>query len=94
MKHLLLVLLLIHFLHPAHAQGPQLLKDINLDTSAIDLYDSKLIEYNGKTYLYYAIGDQATWTSIRVAMYDGPMKSFFESHFPEKQQFRKLSTKN
>ena len=56
--------------------------------------DVDLIEFKGKTYLYYAIGDQATWTSIRVAMYDGPMKSFFESHFPEKQQFRKLSTKN
>ncbi len=44
--------------------------------------DVDLFEWEGRTYLYYATGDQATWGSVRVAMYLGPMKSFYESCFP------------
>ncbi|HPM79566.1 MAG TPA: hypothetical protein PLF81_02660 [Candidatus Anammoximicrobium sp.] len=44
--------------------------------------DVDLFEWEGHTYVYYATGDQATWGSIRVAMYLGPMKSFYESCFP------------
>jgi hypothetical protein len=44
--------------------------------------DVDLIEYGGKTFIYYATGDQETWGTIRVALYDGPMQEFFESHFP------------
>jgi len=53
--------------------------------------DVDLIEYNGKTYLYYATGDQETWSTIRTAMYDGLMKDFFENHFPKGVPFKKLS---
>jgi len=45
--------------------------------------DVDLIEYQGKTYLYYATGDQATWGTIRVALYDGPMHEFYRRHFPD-----------
>ena len=45
--------------------------------------DVDLMEYQGKTYLYYATGDQATWGTVRVAMYDGSEKEFFETHFPK-----------
>ncbi len=55
--------------------------------------DVDLIEYEGRTYLYYATGDQATWATIRVAMYDGLMKTFYEKHFPEGGTFVKFSTK-
>jgi hypothetical protein len=55
--------------------------------------DVDIMEYKGKTYLYYAIGDQATWTTVRVAMYDGSQKDFFESHFPNGQSFKKVSAK-
>ena len=44
--------------------------------------DVDLFQYNGKTYIFYATGDQETWGTIRVAMYDGTEKAFFESHFP------------
>jgi hypothetical protein len=44
--------------------------------------DVDLFEWEGKTYITYATGDQATWGSVRVAFYDGPMKEFFASHFP------------
>jgi len=45
--------------------------------------DVDLIEYEGRTFLYYATGDQATWSTVRVAMYDGPMEDFFIKHFPD-----------
>jgi len=45
--------------------------------------DADLFEYQGSTYVYYGTGDQATWGTIRVAMYTGPMKEMLESHFPE-----------
>ena len=45
--------------------------------------DADLFEYAGNTYVFYATGDQQTWGTIRVAMYPGPLKQFFESHFPE-----------
>jgi hypothetical protein len=44
--------------------------------------DVDLFEWEGNTYLYYATGDQQTWGSARVAMYPGPMKSFYEACFP------------
>lgn len=55
--------------------------------------DVDLIEYEGKTYLYYATGDQETWGTLRVAMFDGPEKTFFESHFPRKLPTIKVSAK-
>jgi len=54
--------------------------------------DVDLIEYEGNTYLYYATGDQATWSTIRVAMYGGLMQSFYENHFPKGRIFEKIST--
>jgi hypothetical protein len=45
--------------------------------------DVDLFEWEGKTYLYYATGDQATWGAVRVACYDGPMREFFTRHFPD-----------
>jgi hypothetical protein len=44
--------------------------------------DADLFEYQGNTYVYYATGDQATWGTIRVAMFAGTMKELLESYFP------------
>ena len=44
--------------------------------------DVDLFEWEGRTYLFYATGDQATWGAVRVAMYDGVMQQFFETCFP------------
>jgi len=55
--------------------------------------DFDILEYEGRTYLYYGDGDQATWGTICVAMYDGPMKRFYESYFPEGATFKKVSAK-
>ena len=55
--------------------------------------DVDILEYGGKTYLYYATGDQETWGTVRVALFDGTAKSFFETHFPENSSFVKVSAK-
>jgi hypothetical protein len=44
--------------------------------------DVDLFEWEGKTYVTYATGDQATWGAVRMAFYDSPMNEFFQSHFP------------
>jgi len=44
--------------------------------------DVDLFELEGKTYVTYATGDQATWGAMRMALYDGPMQAFFTAHFP------------
>lgn len=56
--------------------------------------DVDLFEWEGNTYLFYATGDQATWGSVRVAMYLGPMKNFFEACFPEGVSMVQVSTKH
>jgi alpha-L-fucosidase len=47
----------------------------------INASDPEIIEINGKTYLYYAVGDQLTWANIKRAVYPGTMQSFFESWY-------------
>ena len=55
--------------------------------------DVDVLEYEGRTYVYYATGDQETWGTVRVAMYDGPEKAFFDGYFPKDQSLTKLSTR-
>jgi len=55
--------------------------------------DADMLEYDGKTYIYYATGDQETWSTVRAAQYDGTEKAFFEAHFPENTAFAKTSAK-
>ena len=55
--------------------------------------DVDLFEFEGKTYVFYATGDQATWGTVRVAMYSGPMKQFFQAYFPADSRTIKLTTK-
>ena len=55
--------------------------------------DADLFEYRGNTYVYYGTGNQATWGTIRVALYAGPMKEMFEAHFPSGVPTIKLDTR-
>ena len=50
MRFILLFILLAFSLVTTHAQTPVLLKDISVDTSGADFYDSFFLEYNGKAY--------------------------------------------
>jgi hypothetical protein len=55
--------------------------------------DVDLFEWEGNTYLYYATGDQQTWGGVRVAMYPGSMKDFYESRFPAGASMVQVTTK-
>ncbi len=55
--------------------------------------DVDLFEWEGKTYLCYATGDQATWGAVRMAQYPGRMKDFFESRFPSDVPLVRFSTR-
>ncbi|HOY58623.1 MAG TPA: hypothetical protein PK640_10880, partial [Verrucomicrobiota bacterium] len=44
--------------------------------------DVDIFEWEGRTYLYYATGDQSTWGAVRTAQYSGPMRELFERSFP------------
>ncbi|MCC6443512.1 MAG: hypothetical protein IT210_08650 [Armatimonadetes bacterium] len=43
--------------------------------------DPEIVEFEGKTYLYFAVGDQLTWMKLKRAVYPGPMKRFFADYF-------------
>lgn len=47
----------------------------------INASDPDIVEFNGKTHLFYAVGDQLTWMNIKCAVYDGPQPAFFEHWF-------------
>lgn len=65
--------------HVSPCRGPLL---DPIPGEGINNTDADLFEFEGNTYLYYATGDQATWGTIRVAMFAGSMKEMFEAHFP------------
>jgi hypothetical protein len=44
----------------------------------INASDPEIVEFNGKTYIYYSVGDQLTWMNIKRAVYYSSMKDFFE----------------
>jgi hypothetical protein len=54
-----------------------------VDDEGICTSDPDVVEYAGKTYLYYAVGDQRTWMNIKRAIYPGTLREFFESRFAD-----------
>jgi len=49
----------------------------------IDASDPDIIEYGGKTYLYYAVGDQLTWMNFKRTEYAGTEQQFFEHWYQQ-----------
>ncbi|MDD8025420.1 MAG: hypothetical protein PHI34_02820 [Acidobacteriota bacterium] len=47
----------------------------------INASDPELQEAGGRTYLYYATGDQRTWANVKRAVYPGPLREFLASWF-------------
>ncbi|MBC8179747.1 hypothetical protein H8E88_01370 [candidate division KSB1 bacterium] len=56
------------------------LSAIELD-EGINASDPDLIEWEGKTHLFYAVGDQLTWMNIKCNVYDQSMDDFFQQWF-------------
>ncbi len=47
----------------------------------INASDPDLVEWKGKTYLYYAVGDQLSWMNVRRAVFNGSLSAFLESWY-------------
>jgi len=47
----------------------------------INASDPDIIEWNGKTMLFYGVGDQYTWMNVKYNLYDKTMKDFLQSWF-------------
>jgi len=53
----------------------------DMEDEGINASDPDIIEREGKTLLYYAVGDQLTWMNIKRAVFSGTLKCFFEGFF-------------
>jgi hypothetical protein len=47
----------------------------------VNASDPDLIEWKGKTLLYFAVGDQRTWMNIKSAIWPGSMARFLASYY-------------
>jgi len=47
----------------------------------INASDPEIVEFNGTTYVYFAVGDQLTWMNIKRASYPGTMARLFSEWF-------------
>ncbi len=47
----------------------------------VNASDPEVIEIDGTTYVYYAVGDQRTWSNVKRAVYQGSIEEFFEKWF-------------
>ena len=47
----------------------------------INASDPEIVEIDGSTHLYFAVGDQLTWMNVKRAAYPGSAQSFFESWY-------------
>jgi hypothetical protein len=49
----------------------------------INASDPEVVEFGGKTYVYYAVGDQLTWMNIKRGVYPGSLKRFCEQWYEQ-----------
>ncbi|NIA14672.1 MAG: hypothetical protein GWP08_11380 [Nitrospiraceae bacterium] len=49
----------------------------------INASDPEVVEFGGKTYIYYAVGDQLTWMNIKRAEYPGTLDQYFEQWYEQ-----------
>ena len=50
-------------------------------TEGVNASDPELVEWQGRTYLYYAAGDQLTWMNIKRTVYNESQHTFLERWF-------------
>lgn len=58
------------------------LRPVDIDDS-INASDPEVAEFDGKTYIYYAVGDQLTWMNIKRLTYDGSLESFCDMWYKQ-----------
>lgn len=61
------------------AANPVLTPGLN---DGVNASDPDVVEFKGKTYLYYSVGDQHTWAKLRRSVTDVPLAKFLRGYFP------------
>jgi len=49
----------------------------------VNASDPDIIEFKGRTYLYYSVGDQLTWSKLHRSVTDMPMAKFLAGYFSD-----------
>ncbi len=52
-----------------------------MQEDGINASDPDIVEHQGRTWIYYAVGDQLTWMNIKRAPYAGSESDFFKAWF-------------
>ncbi len=67
----------------SHWEGSPIvaLSALNTPGETVNNSDADIIEINGQTHISYGIGDQASFSHIKYAHYNGTMKQFFMEFF-------------
>lgn len=50
-------------------------------SDGINASDPDVIEFQGRTLVYYSVGDQRTWSKLKRAVFPGPISEFFQVCF-------------
>jgi hypothetical protein len=58
------------------------LRPVEID-DCINTSDPEVVEFGGKTYVYYAVGDQLTWMNIKRGVYPGSLQRFYEQWYEQ-----------
>lgn len=56
------------------------LRPMDID-DCINTSDPEIVEFDGKTYVYYAVGDQLTWMNIKRGVYPGSLEGFYKQWY-------------
>jgi hypothetical protein len=67
-------------LHWELSSANPVLRPEGLD-EGINASDPDIVEYQGKTLLFFAVGDQLTWSDIKSVTYPGSMAKFFKTWY-------------
>jgi hypothetical protein len=68
--------------HWERSSANPVLRPRGLD-EGINASDPELVEFQGKTYVYYAVGDQLTWMNLKRGAYPGSLDDFLESWYQQ-----------
>ncbi|MEO2047314.1 MAG: alpha-L-fucosidase [Pirellulales bacterium] len=49
----------------------------------INTSDADVVEFDGKTFLYYAVGDQLTWMNVKRAQFNGTLQKYYEQWYSQ-----------
>ena len=49
----------------------------------INASDPDVVEFGGKTFVYFSVGDQLTWMNVKRSEFDGTLQQFYERWYKQ-----------